>query len=114
MPGQNEMLSAAKSGRGVQNAYARMKKKLHKEVRPFLAELPRFKRPVMIDFVWIEENRRRDPDNISAGKKFLLDSFVKCGILVDDGWKQIHSFGGDDFLVKKNPGVLVTITEVVD
>ena len=64
-----------------------------------------------IDFVWFEENRRRDPSNVCAGgRKFILDALVTCGTLVNDNW--LISEFTDKFLVdKKQVGVEVTITE---
>lgn len=40
---------------------------------------------VKIVFRWIEPNRRRDKDNISFAKKFILDSLQEVGIIKNDG-----------------------------
>jgi len=63
-----------------------------------------------IDFLWIEENRRRDPSNVCAGgRKFLLDAMVKIGLLKNDNWL-VAEFS-DEFIVDKNQaGVQITIT----
>ena len=67
--------------------------------------------PVDIVCTWITKNLRKDPDNVSAGVKFILDGLVQAGILPDDRRKQInsitHYFGVD----KHNPRVEITITE---
>jgi len=62
-------------------------------------------------FTWIEPNRKRDPDNIAAGRKFIFDSLVAAGILKSDGWSCVGGWH-DSFMVKKGrqkAGVGVTI-----
>lgn len=65
--------------------------------------------PARFVFHWITKDLRKDPDNIAFSCKFILDGFVKAGLLPNDGRKQIlsisHSFGVD----AKNPRVKVTI-----
>ena len=60
---------------------------------------------------WIERNAKRDPDNICAGLKFILDTLVYKKILPGDGWADVlgiaHAFAID----ASNPGVLVTLNE---
>ncbi|PJH58654.1 hypothetical protein CVR97_28625 [Salmonella enterica subsp. enterica serovar Typhimurium] len=46
-------------------------------------------RPADLNFTWYVKDRRKDPDNIASAAKFLLDGFVKAGLLENDGWKQI-------------------------
>ncbi|MBC3901397.1 RusA family crossover junction endodeoxyribonuclease [Acetobacterium malicum] len=70
--------------------------------------------PVFIKYTWIEQNQRRDLDNISFAKKFIQDSLVKVGVLKNDGWKNITGFEDHFEVNKKEPGVLVEIVEVED
>ena len=63
--------------------------------------------PVEVACHWTRQNRRHDPDNIAAGKKFILDAMVKADILTGDGWGQIDGFQ-DSFSVGK-PGVRVEL-----
>ena len=63
-----------------------------------------------IQFVWYEENRKRDPDNIAFGKKFILDALQKCGKLKNDNSKFIAGFN-DRFIYGKEYGVEITIQE---
>jgi hypothetical protein len=37
---------------------------------------------------WYEESKRRDPDNIRVGEKFIWDGLVAAGVIKNDGWKQ--------------------------
>lgn len=66
--------------------------------------------PVKIKCTWFESNIRRDPDNIFAGVKFILDGLVKSGVLENDGQKWIkgidHELGP---VSKSRPGVLVEL-----
>lgn len=66
---------------------------------------------VWIKFIWHEKNRKRDPDNIAAAKKFILDGLKDAGVLENDGWKQISGFT-DCFEISKTPGVLVELEGV--
>ena len=67
-------------------------------------------KPVKIEFVWVEKDMRRDPDNISGfGRKVILDALVRTGILQDDSRKYVTSFE-DSFLVDKvNPRIEVNV-----
>ena len=60
------------------------------------------KYPVKIEYRWIEENKKRDKDNIAFGHKFIQDALVNMCILENDTWKYID---------KDNPRIEVTIKE---
>ena len=47
------------------------------------ANVPKFTTPVTIHFRWVEEDRRRDYDNIRAGSKLILDALVKMERIVN-------------------------------
>lgn len=49
--------------------------------------------PVDINCTWFRKDARTDPDNISFGIKFILDGFVKAGLLKGDNWKFIKHIG---------------------
>ena len=66
-----------------------------------------------IDFVWVERNRKRDPDNIRFAAKYILDGLVKTGVLPGDGWAHVGSLS-DKFTVGRSPGVSVGITRAND
>jgi len=51
----------------------------------------RFPDRVWIEFVWKIKNFRRDPDNVSAAAKFVMDGLVEGGIIQDDSLKFIMS-----------------------
>ena len=92
-------------------AGASMKKRLEKDISFFIDPLPRFENPVVIHFLWIEENKRRDLDNICFAKKFILDALVKAGKLKDDNRKCVTGFT-DSFGYDKESKVILEIEEV--
>ena len=65
---------------------------------------------VWVDLKWMEKDRRRDPDNIVAGKKFIMDGLVLSGLLKNDGWSQIAGF--TDTWEVGELGVWVEVREV--
>ena len=67
---------------------------------------------VHLHFLWMEKHNRRDPDNFSSlGRKWVLDSLVECGVLLNDGWGQILGWSDAWIVDKSRPGVLVTLEE---
>lgn len=68
-------------------------------------------RPVKGRFTWIEENKRRDLDNICFAKKFILDSLVEMEILKDDNRKIVTGFE-DRFEYAEKSKVIVELEEL--
>lgn len=90
---------------------AAYKKKIEYEIGYYLHGLPKLNNPVKIDFLWVEENRRRDLDNIAFAKKFILDALVSAGVLRNDSQKYVRGFS-DSVQQGKENKVILTITEV--
>lgn len=63
----------------------------------------------VISFDWYTKDERKDPDNISFAKKFLLDGMVMAGLLENDTRKCINGFIDCFFVDKDNPRVEVTV-----
>ena len=76
-------------------------------------ELETVRGPAFIEFEWREKDARRDPDNISASKKFILDGLVEAHVLPNDNQKWIAGFIESWEVDKENPGVMVTINEKI-
>jgi len=118
LPGLNEIIAAGKQiipwlSKGKRRVYElTILKKEWDEKVSMAAMLHRIKPMESVDIrlVWIEHTRRRDKDNILAGKKFILDGLVKAGILKNDGWKQVGRFT-EDVVLGENAGVIVALTE---
>lgn len=68
-------------------------------------------KPVIGHFTWIEENKRRDLDNICFAKKFILDALVQAQILKDDNRKIVTNFT-DSFEYEDTSKVIVELEEV--
>lgn len=112
LPGLNEYIDAERAQR---HAAARMKRETQDLVK-WYARMQlgsqRPSKPVRMDYLWVEQNRRRDQDNIAFAKKFVQDALTEMGFLLGDGWKHVVGFS-DGFAVDKDrPRVEVTITEV--
>ena len=89
-----------------------MKQECQQELYYYLCKLPVFKKPLKIHFTWIEKNKRRDLDNISAvGKKFILDTLQQCGKLKNDNLNYVVGFT-DDVTYGKENGIIVEFEEV--
>jgi len=110
LPGLNEIIDAAKSHFG---AYAKMKHEHTTAIAWLAKKLPTYKRVELV-ITWYEPDQRRDPDNIMAGQKFILDGLVQAGTITNDSRRYIksitHRFGVD----RENPRVEVKITEVAE
>lgn len=112
-PGMNEIIGAARKSRF---GSASMKKKWTRIAsNAARAHMIKVTRPVTIDCVWIEGNRRRDLDNVAAGSKFVLDGLVDAGILPDDSQKWVKSiFHQIRTSSDKKYGVRISITTLED
>ena len=117
MPGMNDFLEEStkiarnfnrKGGR--HTGYSAMKKKWGRKIAELCLE-QELKRvsSAHFRFTWIEPNRMRDPDNISAGKKLIFDGLVAAGVLPEDGWGQILSISEKFHVNRACPGVVVDI-----
>lgn len=65
--------------------------------------------PIILDFVWHERTKRRDPDNIASAKKFILDALQIAGILPNDNRKYVKGFT-DTIVDDKQDFVVVQIS----
>ena len=73
----------------------------------------RIEKPVFMEYLWVEPNKRRDKDNISSfGRKVIQDALVDTGVLKDDGWKYVAGFSDRFEVDKENPRIEVRIREV--
>lgn len=64
-----------------------------------------------VHFELVEQNTRRDPDNIASGTaKLVLDGLVKAGVLEGDGWRHIAGLSFS-WRVGSPVGVRVVLTE---
>jgi len=109
LPGLNEYIGIER-----QNKYAaaQVKKNIESGIIFLIKQqLPQLsiKEPIVIDYTWIEPNKRRDKDNIAFAKKFIQDALVKAGVLNNDGWDFVADFSDKFRIDAENPGVMVII-----
>ena len=113
LPGLNEYIEAE---RGHRQKAAKLKadyeRMISRCIRTKLG-MVRITVPVRIDYHFFERDRRRDKSNVSGyARKLIEDSLVKCGVLRNDGWKEIDDYKDHFAVDKARPRIEVTITEV--
>lgn len=108
LPSLNAYVNACRS-----NPYvgAKMKKDSEDLIGWFIKKIAPFRNPVEVSFTWIEPNRRRDVDNISFAKKFILDALVKNGVLKDDSQRYVRALS-DSFQIGKDYMIILEIKEI--
>lgn len=110
IPSLNEYIEACR-----RNAHcgARLKYKIEAGIIPQLCKLKKIENPVHITFIWHEIDKRRDKDNVSAGKKFILDAMQKSGKLINDNNNYITGFTDlFEYGAKENAVTLIIESEV--
>ena len=110
LPAMNELV-AALNGRGGRYVYNKLKSENQCVISVLIKQVGlKSMQSAHFEFYWYELNKRRDPDNISAGgRKIILDSLVKSGILSGDGWKQVLGWVDTFRVDKENPRVEVVM-----
>lgn len=109
LPGLNELLNAKGTVRGAWNGYNEQKCMWYGRVKLLcLARGIGIQPPGFLTMLYLEKDRRRDPDNVVAGgTKLLLDSLVGAGVLRGDGWDDNLGFIGFWTCRKGREGCLV-------
>lgn len=113
LPGLNDYIAAERANR---HKGAKMKADSGNIVAVAIRQCMRglrIEKPVFMEYLWVEQNRRRDKDNISSfGRKVIQDSLVNTGVLKDDGWKHVVGFSDRFEVDKSNPRIEVLIKEI--
>ena len=112
LPSLNEVIGANRA-----NKYAGAKLKKETQIliehHIKMQDIGKFEK-VRIDIDWYEPNKNRDFDNISSAKKFILDAMVKCGVIPNDGWKNLAPSFVECFHIDKDkPRVEVYLTDMI-
>ena len=108
MPSINEFINQCRYNKYAGNNY---KQNVQAEIYPYIKNMPKLEKPVKIDFHWYEGNRKRDLDNVSYAKKFILDALVKYGKLKDDNRKNVCAFTDNFYYTKNEWKVVLDIQE---
>jgi len=109
-PGLNDMIDAAKKGKGKYQPYAIMKEQYTDIVAWTAKKLPKFSK-IDIEITWYEPNASRDPDNVMGGQKFIFDGLVKAGVIPNDTQKHIGDIAQRVRVDRLNPRVEIEIRE---
>ena len=110
LPGLNEYIAAERTNRYKAAAMKREAESLVLRAAKQCLRGWKSHGPVRMEYTWVERNRRRDKDNISAyGRKFIQDALVKGGYLQGDGWAHIDAFSDSFEVDKGNPRIEVRI-----
>ena len=112
LPGLNDYIAAERTSR---YQAASMKKQCETIVMHAARSLGKWQPegPVYMVYHWYEPNRRRDKDNISGfGRKVIQDALVRAKILRNDGWNDVEGFSDEFEVDKRNPRIVVELTEV--
>jgi Holliday junction resolvase RusA-like endonuclease len=110
LPDLNTIIAASKQHWAKYHAF----KKRYTDYVALVAKMqlqPITESPVSISFDWYCKDKRKDKDNLSAGKKFILDGLIEAGILEGDGWKQISELHDTFRVDSQNPRIEITIQE---
>lgn len=108
LAGLNDLIGAINRNRFLGNQLKQQETNL---VALYAKKLKPCTHPVFVSFKYCEPNAKRDPDNIVAAKKFILDGLVVAKILPNDTQKWILGFT-DTWEVSKKVGVEITIKEI--
>lgn len=115
LPTMNEIILASsthfKGGIRFGSRYTALKKKWNKKICEAIEvhEIKPIER-FSCEFVWVEKNKRKDPDNIASAVKFIFDAMVTSKIIPNDTWN--YNLGWtNQFVVGKLPGVTVILSQ---
>lgn len=107
LPSLNDYIKVCRSNKF---QAAKFKRDVEADISVFLRRMPIWDKPIKIHFHWVENNKRRDLDNIAFAKKFILDALVKSGKLQDDNRKCVAAFT-DSFEYGKYAKVVLEVEE---
>jgi Holliday junction resolvase RusA-like endonuclease len=78
------------------------------------AQLKAIKVPVAVTFHWYTPSRRKDPDNLAHGMKYIFDGLVKAGHLPDDTQHYVREIHLYFTLDRDRPRIEVELTPAED
>lgn len=116
LPGWNEALSA--TGRHYHQGGRMKRDYMMVIVNAIRRQLPKglhIEKPIKIIYDYYDSNAKRDPGNLLYCDKVFEDALQICGIIDNDGQKNIHGICLKRVHVdKSNPRIEITMIEVED
>lgn len=73
----------------------------------------RIDKPIILHITWIEENKRRDVDNVYSAIKYIQDSLVKMQVIKNDNSKNIVDVKHEIRYAKESK-VIVELEEITN
>lgn len=108
LPTWNEAIAWAKIG-GQGRVYAGKKKNVTNMLSAiFLNEFVHKYSKIALFVNWGAKTRRKDPDNVASGIKFILDGLVKAEVIPDDRWANVVAIQ-HGFFISKPPRIQLAI-----
>lgn len=90
------------------------KKKWTALIANTVKDSPAFPGKVWIAFDWFVKNQQRDPDNIMASAKYIMDGLKVAGTIKDDNLTIIQSPQIHRFAKEKSDSVTITLSDSPD
>ena len=110
LPGLNEYIHAINRNRHIGNHLKQdTQEAIQWAVRAQIGRGHEITHPVTIRFLWASRTAKKDIDNVSAAKKFILDALVSMGILPNDTRKWVRGFTDEFIIDRRNPRTEVEI-----
>lgn len=117
LPSLNEYVYAERSSR---MKGAKLKKDTERAIKLYIARAHTLgtlnkvsSYPINVSIRWYEKDSRRDADNVFFAVKFILDSLVSYGIILDDSRKYIKTIDNVIATDKDLPRIEVYINESI-
>ena len=115
LPGLNRIIDVAKKGPYVYGALKKNYTRLVADelfLQNCIPEVPYEK--MYLYFTWIETAQHcRDPDNVRAGAKFVLDAMVQVGMIEDDSISHVKLLR-DSFRIGESRAVVVSWNKITN
>ena len=111
LPSFNDYIKACRTNK---YAGAKMKEKIEYDIWIYILQQLngiKIEKPVFVTFTWVEENGKRDLDNICFAKKFILDALQKANVIKNDNHKHVSGFI-DKFEYADKSKVIVELEEI--
>lgn len=116
LPSLNDYINACRHNR---YAGAKFKKDIESLIGFYITqavkngEIKPIQGSFILEFVWHEKYKRRDPDNVATAKKYILDALQVYGIIKNDSPKYVKGFTDSFVYGAPSDKVIITIWEVV-
>lgn len=89
LPSLNDYIHKINHNRYVGNKFKQdIQNEIAWEIKAQLYGL-KIKKPVILHITWIEENKRRDVDNVYSAVKYIQDALVQMKVIQNDNRKHI-------------------------